>query len=85
MLPFASRSQVEILSKFDWSKEYEESHPDAGGTACMCLEDIMLAPSEKEEIEGMALEGLCWKESLPLGDIWHLTPRGAVEIALNED
>ena len=51
----------------------------------MCLEDIVLGPSEKEEIEGMALEGLCWKESLPLGDIWHLTPRGAVEIALNED
>lgn len=84
MIPFASRFQMNILSKFYWSKKYEDSHPNAGGTACMCLEDDMLGSAEKDEIENMALEGLCWKESLPLGDIWHLTPRGVVEIALNE-
>ena len=85
MLSIASKKQLEILSKFDWSPEYEASHPEAGGTSCICLHDSTLNADEKEEIVDMALAGLCWKESLPVGGIWHLTPRGAVEIAINED
>ena len=78
----ASKTQLKILAKFDWSKAYEMAHPDEFGSSCLCLDSASLEEDEAKELEGMEIAGLCWQEPLNLGGIWHLTPLGAIQTAL---
>ena len=78
----ASKVQLKIISKFDWSMAYEMKNPGVAGSSCLCLDDSCLSEGEIMELKNMELAGLCWQEPLNLGGIWHLTPLGAVQAAL---
>lgn len=79
----ASKAQLKILSKFDWNKAYEMTHPDEFGSSCLCLDSASLKNDELRELQGMEIAGLCWREPLNLGGIWHLTPLGAAQAAFS--